>query len=127
MKRLMTVAIALCIGGCAASGRAMIYTEEGIRLAETEWDSAYRQRIEYCAEHHAAMTAGAEACFGSYFDADGKVETAVRSAVILLRSYWIARAAGQKPKWRDTAKQVFALFQELPPEAFKYFERVRGI
>lgn len=128
MKRtLIAIAVAFGLGGCAHLDRATIYTENGLELAEQEWDHAYRDRSAFCQSMHTPASPGMEECFGDWFDADAKVEDALRSAIAALRAYWLARAAGEKPDWAETARQVMEAFDALPPEAAEYFERVRGL
>lgn len=128
MKRtLIAIAVAFGLSGCAHVDRATIYTENGLELAEQEWDHAYRQRAAYCSSRYVPETPQMEECFGEWFDADGKVEDALRIAVAALRGYWVARAAGEKPDWAEVARQVKEAFDALPPEALEYFNRVKGL
>lgn len=126
----------LCLGAtlaltaCAGQNRgdtATVYTETGIRLAEEQWDRVYRDRADHCKTKHEPMTPGMEGCFGRYYDADGKVEDAVRGIVALLRTYWTARAAGERPNWWRVAEQVSQIVDDLPPEAAEIFKRVEGL
>lgn len=129
MKRIFAFVISLSLLGCSAlAGKATIYTEQGVRLAAEQWDVAYYDQLNFCQEKFPVKgSPEAEKCFGAYFDADGKVATAVRSIVALLRTYWLARSKGMSPDWAETAKQVLAILDDLPPEAREYFDRVEGI
>ena len=128
MKRvLIAFTVALGLSGCAGANKATIYTENGFRSAEGEWDQLYRAKAEDCEDEFARNTPEMEACFGGFYDADGKVEDAVRSVVALLRSYWAARAAGGQPDWLAVAKQIDAILAELPPEAARVFSLVKGV
>lgn len=115
------------VGGCAGSDKATVYTEDGLRAAEGGWDAYYRAEASRCEKLHEPQTPEMEACFGATYDADAKVAKAVESAVGLLRAYWVARAAGEKPDIASVLRQVQELVQDLPPEAKKYFDRVRGL
>lgn len=115
------------IGAFGCANRAAIYTETGIRAAEKSWDGAYRERADQCEHLHEPRTPAMEECFGDYFDADAKVGTALESVVAILRGYWVARAAGEKPDWKEVIRQVQEIMDELPPEAKEYFERVKGL
>lgn len=115
------------ISACAASNRAMIYTEEGLRGAEQGWDAAYNTKADRCEGMHEPKTPEMEACFGKTYDADAAVAKVVKTSVALLRSYWRHRAAGEKPDLAQVLKEIQALVADLPPEARQYFDRVRGI
>lgn len=106
----------------------MVYTEQGLTAAETQWDGAYHERLDYCRNAHPPKTPAAEACFGPHFDADEGVDLAVRSAVAVLRTYWTARAAGNRePGWQETQAQVAQILADLPPLSREYFERIKGL
>jgi len=47
--------------------------------------------------------------------------------VALLRAYWRRRAAGEKPDLSQVLLEIQAIFDDLPPEAKQFFDRVRGI
>jgi hypothetical protein len=123
---LLTLGLSL---GCATAvrDRAVLYTEEGLEAAELVWDAEFQRRLLECERRYAPRTDEAEACFGTTYDADARVSTAVRAAVALLRSYWAARAMGQSPDWRHVALQVHTIVQDLPPEVREIFARVRGL
>lgn len=125
LRRACGVVFLLCLASCANS--AAVYTEHGLDAADAVWDAYYRDRLAYCQQRHAAGTDGAVACFGPTADADEKVGIAMETAVGLLRGYWIARAAGDQPSFARIALQVNGLIADLPPEARKIFERVKGI
>lgn len=122
---LACVAIASCSRPLA--DRATVFTEMGFTAAEQQWDAVYWERLRYCRSVAAPRTPEAEQCFGAYVAADTKVETAVRTAVALLRAYWTARAAGKQPDWRVVADRVAGIVRDLPPEARQYFEWIQGI
>jgi hypothetical protein len=125
MKRLL---LACCVlFGCAAADKALVYTENGLRAGEQSWDGHYRSEATRCEKLHEPETPDMETCFGDTYDADAKVETAIKSAVALLRAYWTARAAGQSPDWGAVAQQVKAILDDLPPEAVAYFAKVSGL
>jgi hypothetical protein len=113
--------------GCARADRALVYSEEGLRAAELTWDEYYNDKAAACEAEFRPQTPEMEACFGATYDADGKVATAVQSAVLTLRAYWTARAAGQKPDWAAVVRHVVALVEGLPPEARTFFSRVKGL
>ncbi|MEC9048870.1 MAG: hypothetical protein VYA51_12740 [Planctomycetota bacterium] len=116
--------------GCsiAMRDRATVWTEQGFEAAELQWEEHYRETLADCRNKYPPRTAEAEACFGPTYDADEHVETAVRSAVALLRTYWTARAAGEKnPSWEETQAQVLQIVGDLPPQARQYFERIKGL
>ena len=120
----------LSMTGCrgAIADRGTVFTEEGIRAAAGQWDVQYYRKLEECkAAGHLPMTRGAEECFGPTFDADAKVSQAVTMAVLALRTYWTARAAGESPDWKRTLAEVLEILRALPPEAKQYFDRVKGI
>lgn len=120
--------LSLCLlFGCAAADKALVYTENGLRAGEQSWDGHYRSEAARCEKLHETETPEMETCFGDTYDADGKVETAVKSAVALLRAYWTARAAGQNPDWAAVAQQIKAILDDLPPEAVAYFAKVSGL
>lgn len=124
MKRISLVLVLLV--GCAANQK-VIYTEEGLRAAEQAWDGYYRAEAERCEKLHEPETPEMETCFGKTYDADAHIATAVQSAVAVLRTYWAARAAGDKPDFAEVLRQVQAIVDDLPPEARKYFDNVRGL
>jgi hypothetical protein len=106
----------------------MVWTEQGLEAAEMQWDRAYREKLDECKDLHEPGTAGARACFGDWFEADRHVETSVRAAVALLRTYWTARAAGKSdPGWAETQRRVAQIVGDLPPLPREYFERIKGI
>lgn len=116
--------------GCSVAlrDRGVVYTELGLTAAAEQWDDAYHERLKHCKASFEPETPEAETCFGEWFDADAKVDTALRSAIALLRTYWTARAAGESdPGWRETSTRVAALIRDLPPVARQYFERIKGI
>ncbi len=114
--------------GCAHSAnKAVVYTEEGLRAAETTWDGYYRAEADRCGSLHEPKTPEMEECFGDTYDADAKVAAAVQSAVALLRAYWLARAAGENPDFTELMREVQKIMDDLPPEAWQYFARVKGI
>ena len=123
---LILLLFALCVSGCAV-GRAAVYTETGLRAAESQWDTYYNGRLTSCQEKHNPGSVGAEKCFGSTYDANKKVNQAIRSSVIILRTYWLGRAAGEKPDLERVVKEIKSLVKELPPEAKSIFSRVKGI
>lgn len=112
---------------CAALDKATVYTEEGLRGAEQGWDTQYNAEGDRCEKLHDPQTPAMEECFGSTYDANAMVGTVVKSAVALLRGYWIARAAGENPDLAKILTEVQALIDDLPPEAKKYFDRVKGL
>lgn len=118
---------AFALPACAASDKATVYTEEGLRAAEQGWDGAYEAEASRCEKLHEPKTPGMEECFGKTYDADAAVAIAVQSAVALLQGYWRRRAAGEKPDFAQILKEVQALVDDLPPEAKEYFDRVRGL
>jgi hypothetical protein len=124
--RNLTIALLLCFG-CAHGNRAALYTEDGLRAAESAWDAYYRAEAARCERLHEPRTPEMEACFGNTYDADGRVGTAVQSAVSLLRAYWAARAAGGRPDLQALLQQVAAIVRDLPPEARAYFDKVKGL
>lgn len=124
---MLRFCLAILLVGCAASDKALVYTENGLRAGEGAWDGHYRSEAKRCEKLHEPETPEMEVCFGQTYDADAKVETAIKSAVALLRAYWTARAAGKNPNWAQVAQQVKAILDELPPEALAYFEKVKGI
>lgn len=126
MRRLSIVLLLFC-SACAASNKIAVYTENGLTAGEQIWDVHYRSEAARCEKLHEPKTSGMEQCFGDTYDADAKVATAIQSAVALLRTYWTARAAGEKPDWAETLKQVQAIIDGLPPEAVGYFKRVAGL
>ena len=130
MRLIAAFAIGLILfAGCTVAGRdrSVVYAEEGFVAAERQWHLRYNERLGQCAEAYPPGSEGAEECFGSYYDADAHVETAVKTVVSLLRAYWVARAAGKSPDWAEVAAQVTKIIRDLPPEARQYFERVKGL
>ena len=127
MLRRLPLLVVLLVGACAASDKALVYTEEGLRAAEQGWDGHYDSEADRCEKLHDPQTPEMETCFGDTYDADAAVAKVVQSAVALLRGYWVARAAGETPDFASVVAQVQALVDDLPPEAKKYFERVKGI
>lgn len=119
--------LAVALPACAASDKATIYTEEGLRAAEQGWDGYYNSEGDRCERLHEPKTPGMEECFGDTYDADAAVALVVQNAVALLQTYWRARAAGDKPDLMSILKEVQTLIDDLPPEAKKYFDRVRGL
>lgn len=122
----LTLFFALFVSGCA-TGRAAVYTETGLRAAEGQWDNYYNEKLSYCQRNHQAGSPGAEQCFGKTYDTNKKVNTAVRGSVFILRTYWLARAAGEKPDLERVVRDIKALVDGLPPEAKDIFSRVKGI
>ena len=127
MTKMKRICLLTCVFVIGCANQAAIYTEEGLRAAEKSWDGHYRSEADRCEKLHEPATPEMEACFGASFDADAKIATAVQSAVALLRTYWTARAAGEKPDFGAVVKQVKAIVDGLPPEARKYFDNVRGL
>ena len=108
--------------------RTVVFTELGLEAADQQWHGAYRERLDYCRNAHPPKTPAAEQCFGAWYDANEKVDGAVRAAVALLRTYWTARAAGNKqPGWAETQAQVATILQDLPPLPRQFFERIKGL
>lgn len=122
---LFGLAPAVLLGACA--NQAAVYTEDGLRAAAGTWDAAYKAKAADCESKHEPATPEMEGCFGAYFDADAKVGTALEAAVAILRTYWVARAAGEKPDIKALTKQLADIIEDLPPEAKEFFERVRGL
>lgn len=121
------LALVVLSTGCAASNKAMIYTEEGLRGAEQGWDAHYNAEADRCEKLHEPKTPEMEACFGQTYDADAAVAIAVQSSVALLRAYWRRRAAGEKPDLAQVLREIQAIVNDLPPQAKQYFDRVKGI
>lgn len=119
--------LAILFMGCAASNKALIYTEEGLRSAEQGWDAYYNAEADRCEALYEPKTPDMEACFGKTYDADAVVGKVVESAIASLRSYWRRRAAGEQPDLAQVLRELGALIDDLPPEARTYFDRVRGI
>lgn len=120
----------MILASCSAAlrDRAVVWTEQGLAAAELQWDEAFHERLRYCRNTHPPKTPAAEQCFGPWYDADEHVDTAVRSAVAVLRTYWTARAAGERePGWTETQLRVAQIVGDLPPQARQYFERIKGI
>ncbi len=127
MRRVLLGAL-LSLSACATtSNKVAVYTENGLRAGEQSWDGHYRSEAARCEKLHEPKTPEMETCFGDTYDADAKVATAIKSAVALLRTYWTARAAGQKPDWATVMKQVQEILNDLPPEAADYFKKVAGL
>lgn len=116
---------AVCMFGCASA--AAIYTEQGLEAAEARWHGEFVAKLHACEAKHAAGTDSARACFGPMLAADTAVGIAVEAAVAALREYWAARAAGERPDWREVAIRVGGSIAALPPEAAEVFQRVRGV
>jgi hypothetical protein len=105
-----------------------VWTEQGLEAAELQWDERFHERLDECRSQFAPQTPDAEQCFGAWHDADEAVNTAVRAAVAVLRTYWTARAAGLKdPGWAETQAQVAQIVADLPPLPREYFERIKGL
>lgn len=121
------VSILLTMGCAHSANKAVVYTEEGLRAAETTWDGYYRFEAERCESRYEPKTPEMEECFGSTYDADAKVAEAVQSAVALLRTYWLARATGKDPDFAELMREVQKIVDDLPPEAGQYFARVKGV
>lgn len=115
----------VALGGCANA--AAVYTEGGLRAGAGAWDAVYKAKATECESKHEPATPEMEGCFGAYFDADAKVGTAIEAAVAVLRTYWVARAAGEKPDVKKLAQQLADIIEDLPPEAKEYFDRVKGL
>lgn len=112
---------------CATANRSAVYTEEGLRAAEQSWDGYYRSEATRCEARYEPKTPEMEDCFGATYDADAKVAKAVEAAVALLRTYWVARAAGDRPDFAKVVQQVAQILRDLPPEAAAYFDKVKGL
>ena len=116
--------------GCSTAlrDRGAVWTEQGLEAAELQWDERFHERLDECRSQFAPATPAAEQCFGEWHDADEDVNTAVRAAVAVLRTYWTARAAGSKdPGWSETQAQVAQIVADLPPLPREYFERIKGL
>lgn len=124
-SRLPSIVFFFATAGCA--NQAAVYTEGGIRAGAQAWDAAYKTKATECESKHEPATPEMEGCFGAYFDADAKVGTAIEAAVAILRTYWVARAAGEKPDVKKLASDLAKILEDLPPEAKEYFERVKGL
>jgi hypothetical protein len=127
---VVVLGLLLAVGaGCTMKSRdrTVYYSETGIAAADLAWDTAYRAKLAACESKFEPQTPGAEACFGGWYDADGKVEKAVEKAAGVLRLYWSQRAAGETPSWAKVAAELVRIMGGLPPEAEKYFQRVRGL
>lgn len=122
-------ALALTLGcSVALRDRALVYTEQGLEAAELQWDEAYHAQLDECRGLYEPGSTGARVCFGAWYDADRAVETSVRAAVAVLRTYWTARAAGERePGWAETQAQVAQIVADLPPLPREYFERIKGV
>jgi len=130
MNRLFTKALicfTLVFAGCLHTDRAVVFTEAGARAAEAQWDAHYFQKLKTCQKQFSAGTPEARECFGLTFEANRSAEAAVVAIVTALRVYWTARAAGESPDWKRTAKQIASVVGDLPPDVRQYFERVQGI
>lgn len=104
-----------------------VYTEQGFSAAEEQWDTDYHARLDHCRNTYPPATPEATACFGKWYEADEHVDTVVRAVVGMLRGYWIARAAGEKPDWAKTHAQIVAALLDLPPLSRAYFDRIQGL
>ena len=124
-SRLQSIVLMFAVSGCANA--AAVYTEGGLRAGAGAWDTAYRTKAVDCESKHEAATPAMEGCFGAYFDADAKVGTAIETAVAILRTYWVARAAGEKPDVKRLAADLATIIEDLPPEAREFFDRVKGL
>ena len=128
MKRVLLALLPFFLTcGCAHVDKTMVYTEAGLRAAESSWDAAYNAKADECEKKYEPQTPEMEECFGPIFDADEKVEIALESSVALLRSYWVARAAGEKPDLMKVLREISKIVKDLPPEAKRYFDKVKGI
>lgn len=128
--RLLLATVLLAATGCTTLQRdkATVYTEEGLRAAETAWDADYHARADECDSKHEPETPAMEACFGEWYDADEVVADVVQVSVAALRVYWTARASGEKDvSFTETMGQIVTAVEGLPPIAKKYFERVKGM
>lgn len=125
MRRLRSIVLLFAAAGCA--NQAAIYTEGGLRAGAGAWDAVYKAKATECESKFEPATPPMEECFGAHFDADAKVGKAIESAVAVLRLYWTARAAGEKPDVKLLAQQLAEIVEDLPPEAKQYFDRVRGL
>lgn len=123
--RYFLLTLFIFLFGCA--NQVVLYTEQGLEAAAGAWDGVYKAKAKECEAKHEPATPAMEACFGSYFDADAKVGTVLQSAVAVLRTYWVARAAGEKPDVKKLASDLAEIMEDLPPEAKEYFERVKGL
>lgn len=125
---LLALAFILIIGCTTAlRDRGAIYTEEGLRAAAMEWDAHYDRKLAECASKYEPESEGAERCFGPTYDADADVAASVYTAVMVLRTYWAARAAGKSPDFKSVALEVAKILAGLPPEVRQYFDRVKGV
>lgn len=103
------------------SDRAAIYTEGSIRAAEEKWHEYYNATADDCEAEHEPKTQEMEECFGDTYDANAKVEVAIRSVVAMLRAYWTARSQGSNPDFGSLQVEIDRIFQDLPPEARDVF------
>jgi len=76
--------------------RTVVYTELGLEAADQQWDGAYRERLDHCRNTHPPKSAGAEQCFGAWYDADQQVDGAVRAAVALFAHVLDRASRGQQ-------------------------------
>lgn len=123
-KYLYTFMFACFLTSCQAHTVAL-QAETGLRAAEKVWHTRYLAQADLCAAIADPRSAEMEACFGTYFDTNAKVETAVRSAVSILRAYWAARAAGDNPDAMKAARDIAAILDSLPDEAREVFDRIK--
>jgi hypothetical protein len=128
VSRLRSIVLLFAVAGVASgcANTAAVYTEEGLRAGAGAWDAAYKAKATECESKHEAATPEMEGCFGAYFDADAKVGTAIEAAVVILQTYWVARAAGEKPDVKKLAADLAIIIENLPPEVRQYFDRVKG-
>lgn len=127
VNRSFMLCLLVVFSGCAAADKATVWTEQGLAAAEQQWHQAYVERLAYCVSVAEPATPEAEACFGDWYDADAKVQTAVGTSVGVLRTYWTARAAGESGDWAEVARRITEIVADLPPLAAEPFQRVKGI
>ena len=120
--RAIAISLIFLLSACSATfyARTAVHTENGLRVGNEAWGEHYDEVLKECQAVAEPESPEAEECFGPTFDKDKKVGVIIKSSVAVLRAFWVAYAAGQKPKeLRGILAELPKIVNDLPDEFFK--------
>ena len=116
MRKILV--LSLCLFGCSASNKAMVYTENGLNAGAELWDAHYSAVIEGCRAKQLETEEERRGCAGKAIETDEQIGHALETAVAMLRMYWTAKAAGKDPDYMQLMKDIHEILKDLPDEYF---------
>ena len=120
MTAFLLMLVLVLLGGCGqALSRTAVHAERALEAGSNAWDTHVESVIDGCRAKDLPTEEARAECVGDLKAQNAHVEKAMTAAVIALRGYWIAVAAGaSNQELQSNLAAVLDALDDLPPEYF---------